>query len=463
LASLAGNATVTGGSGADTLAAINTNVNTIDMGAGNDSVVLASVVASNTGTIAGGDGTDSLTLADASATLITSGNKATFSSFEKMISAANGDILNFEALTTFTELQLNGGTSVVVNNLSSSAAESVLVAGNQTTAITLNIKGGTTVGSQDTLGLTLDNTTANTATTIAALTSDGTETINIVSSGAGTNTNSVDIAAATNNVVNINISGESNLTLTDAADVAGQQIITSTGTGAITVTFDADTEGTAVTTGSGNDNVLTNTGADNINVGGGNNTANSDLGIDTVTFGTGNNTYQVNYTTAEALPANRATITGFDAATDSLKLDGTAFVNIGRGDDDDITSGAAANQFATITTAGAVAAQAATVGIIELSFEFSSGVDLDSNAAGSLNGTNLLSALGAATGTTAGTITTNGNDEDTVLIAYQDGDALIYHGNGAGGNTALVAAEINLIAILQGVGVGDLTNADFIA
>ena len=462
LNNVAAKATVTGGAGGDTLTAINANANTISLGAGDDSVDLNAVVAANKATIAGGDGNDTLVFGDASATLITANNKAAFSGFEVMKSEVSTDTLNFEALSTFTGFAMGAATALTVNNLSTAAAASVTVSGVQTTSAAINIKNATQVGSQDTLGLTLDHATANTRVQIADLQIDGVETLNLVSTGAGTNTNTVEIGTESNDIVNINISGDSRITITDEGDISGQQIVTSTATGNVTVTFDADTEGTAVTTAGGNDNITTNSGADAITTGDGTDTVNAGLGIDNITFGDGAKTLNITFTTAQAVTANRKIVTGFDAETDSLDLNGTAFSALGAGGNDNITAGgAAANEFTSQTTAGSITV-ADPVAVIEFAFEFSSGVDLDSGAANSLSGVNLLSALGAATGTTAGTITTAGNDEDLVLIAYQDGDALIYHGNGAGTNTALVGSEISLIAILQGVGVGDLSVADII-
>ena len=86
----------------------------------------------------------------------------------------------------------------------------------------------------------------------------------------------------------------------------------------VTVTFDADTEGTAVTTAGGNDNITTNSGADAISTGDGTDTVNAGLGIDNITFGDGAKTLNITFiTVAQAVTANRKIVTGFDAETDS--------------------------------------------------------------------------------------------------------------------------------------------------
>ena len=50
-----------------------------------------------------------------------------------------------------------------------------------------------------------------------------------------------------------------------------------------------------------------------------------------------------------------------------------------------------------------------------------------------------------------------------VIIAYQSSNAYIYHGNGAGTNTALVGGEIALIGVITGdVTVGGFDVSQFI-
>ncbi|MBY4676817.1 beta strand repeat-containing protein [Marinobacterium arenosum] len=466
---LAAKATVTGGSGADTLTAINTNANTINLGAGDDTVDLNAVVASSTGTIAGGDGTDTLVFGDASATLITTNNKAGFTGFETMKAEVSTDTLDFEALSTFVNLELGASTAVTVNNISTAAAGAILVSGDQATSTILNIKDATLVGQDNSMTLTLDHTTKETDIDIADLQSDGLETLNIVSTGAATSggsvQNSVELGTETNDLTKINISGDSDFALTvqGGANLAGQQTVdASAATGKQAIDLSGDTDGVSITGGSNDDTITSGSGDDILNGGAGNDTIAVTTGRDTIDLGTGNDTVSITLATADAVNANYKIIKNFDVATDSLDLNGTAFSTLGAGGNDDITAGgAAANEFTALTTAGNVTV-ADPVAVVELSFEFSSGVDLDDLSANSLNGTNLLSALGATSGTTAGTITTAGNDEDLLIIAYQDGDAILYHGNGAGTDTNLVASEINLIGIIEGVEVGALTVADFI-
>jgi ABC-type branched-subunit amino acid transport system ATPase component len=53
--------------------------------------------------------------------------------------------------------------------------------------------------------------------------------------------------------------------------------------------------------------------------------------------------------------------------------------------------------------------------------------------------------------------------DDVVIIAYQSGNAYIYHGNDGAGDTALLGANIALIGIVTGdVTVGGFDVSQFI-
>jgi S-layer protein len=434
-------------------------------GSGVDRINIGTTVMT-TGTLNGGDGAaDIIAIAEDTATIFASAPKARISNFEILeVSSGGTKTFDFEALTGLTGLIIGAATSGVITNVSATAAANVLVTGVQTTALDVGVKSATNPGTNDTLKLTLDHVTANTAVTVAALTIAGVENLQIHSTGAGTNTNTLDLVSAAR-LSNVTITGDSKFDLTDSADLATELSVNASAvTAATTIAMNQNASGQTITGSATAANTLTGgTGVDIIVGGSADDTINAGLGIGTINLGSGSDTVVMTLSTAQAVAANRITVTGFDVGTDSIDGNGTAFSGSGAGGDDDLTAGsAAANEFATITAAGSVSAPAATVAVVELSFEFSSGVALGSGVANALNGTLLLSALGASTGTTAGTITTAANDEDLFIIAYQGGDAFLYHGNGAGGNTALINTEISLIAVFKGVGVGDFTFADFI-
>jgi len=415
MAGLAAAATFTGGTGADTITAINTNANTIDMGAGDDTVDLNAVVAATTGSIGGGEGTDTLVFDDASATLITTANKGVFSSFEKMKAEVSTDTLDFEALSTFTAFEAGTSTALTLNNLSTTAAADVLVSGVQTTSMALNVKDAIDIGTDDTLKLTLDHIANDTAVTIADLQIDGVETLDIVSEGAGTNTNTVEIGTESNDLNQINVSGSSKITITDEGDITGQQTIdASAATGVVTVIFDADTEGTAITGGSGNDVLEANSGADIIIGGAGNDTIvfeNSTANGDKLTGGEGNDTFKMATDTAATITTH--TINDFDfggssTAADILQFSLTALEGLTTvtqiSDTSNNDAAATDGTVATLSSDGATIANADLV-ILNQSY---------ADAAAVLTG---LQTAGNSTITFGGTL----EDNDAILVAYTDG------------------------------------------
>ena len=210
------------------------------------------------------------------------------------------------------------------------------------------------------------------------------------------------------------------------------------------------------------------TAGDSINTGVGNDVAQPGRGLDTVSFGAGIVTLDLeDLDVANIVAANRVTVTGFQAdgtvfnATTGT-VDAVRFDNVGT--QGDLSDGAVAGEFQSVTKPGNVTV-AAGISIVELAWEFSPGVILGAGGANELNGTTLLSALGASTGTTAGTITTNANADDVIIIAYQSGNAYIYHANeGADVDAGAVqAGEIALIATFSGgISVGGFDVTQFI-
>lgn len=431
-----------------------------------DRIDIDDTVFNTTGSVDGGGGTaDTLAIADDTATLFTTAAKANISNFEILEVSGTNKTFDFEALSGLTGLVIGAATSADIDNVSDSAAAAgINVTGDQTTALSVGVKGASTPATANTVKLNIDNSTDDTDVDIADFEAIGVETLEIVSTGAGTQENSLELATANDRLATVTISGDSDFELTDAGDVGVEMAINaSAATGAIEIVLNQNTSGQAITGSSTAKNTITGgTAVDTITGGSNEDAIDGGLGVDTIDLVSGSDTLVFNLTTAQAIAANRVTVKNFDVATDSIDANGTAFSTLGAGGNDDITGGGiVTGEFSSITTAGNVTT-ADPVAVVELAFEFSSGVDLDDGSANSLNGTNLLAALGATTGTTAGTITTAGNDEDLLIIAYQDGDALMYHGNGAGGNTALINTEISLIAVFEGVGVGDFTFQDFI-
>jgi len=323
----------------------------------------------------------------------------------------------------------------------------------------------TGIGTTDTATVTLSS-----AVNLAAdaLTTTGIETLTINSLGLAGTLNTITGLTMTNTAANeaLVLTGAADMTFTNTT---ADSINASTMTGTLiqsNATVAASGGGVTITGGTAADTLFGSTGADIIIGGAGNDNIRGDAGIDVIDLGAGDDTVNLTNVTAGAgalLSANRDNVSNFTA-------NGTAFV-AGNGVDRidlgnilttlDISAGGTAANYLVQTAAGASTLTNAQ-GFLELSFEFSSGVNLNSGAAGALNGTLLLSALGAATGTTAATITVGTNDFDAVIIAYQGGRAFVYTSTNADGNTGIVAAEIALMGVFEGVAVGGFVLSQFV-
>lgn len=447
-----GAVTFTGGTGADTArfaAGEFTSADTVNGGDGNDFLRLTSADADNaTAALTNVSNIEGLAISDAMAGAV----NATFYG-----SIAN---VNLEAgITGGNTLTVATGTTVTFG-FDGATNDS---AGNNTLAV-----GG--LGTNDTVTVVYNDSDSGGSTTF-----NGIEVVNLQSnlneSGAAADGNAnvftgaftlPDVAGSS-----LNITGSEDVTFTAAVTarvISGatfvNRISMTLNTSGATTTSTVATGGGTITGGTNNDILVGSTAGDTINTTGGNDVAQPGRGIDTVNFGAGSCILDLeDLAVAQALAANRVTATGFTAnGTDystTNEVDAISFDDLGVGD---LSDGASAAEFQTVTTPANVTAGAG-VAIVELSYEFSSGVDLDND----LTGTALLSACGATTGTTACTFTTQANDDDIVIIAYQSSNAYIYHGNGAGGDTNLVAGEIALIAVVTGdVTVGGFNNTNFV-
>ena len=306
---LTGSLTVTSGA----------NTTSITGGSGDDRVTIGSLVYDGTGKLDGGTGgTDTLVITDvATATVFTTAAKANITGFDVLeASSAQTRAIDFEAVTGLSGFNAATATELVVSNLG--AATAVTVIGNQTTNLTLNVKGATAPGTSDTLTVTLDKAGASAVdsiVTVGNLTSDGLEILNIVSQGvtgnttATTDNNVISSLAglATSNVSGINISGISDLTLTTGAINRAVAFNSSTATGNIII--DGSGSNTSLLMfngGSGKDAFTGAAGADTISGGAGNDVLKGLLGNDVINGGDG----------ADAITGNRGAdvMTGGDGS-----------------------------------------------------------------------------------------------------------------------------------------------------
>ncbi|QDG74945.1 calcium-binding protein [Labrenzia sp. PHM005] len=328
-------------------------------GSGNDEIGIGALVYDGSAKVDGGDGTgDILSISDSTATIFTAGAKANISNFE-ILKVASGatETFDFEALTGLTGLIIDTATSAVVTNLSSTAAADVAVTGVQTTGLNVGVKNATNPGTTDTLKLSLDHTTADTAVTVAGFTSLGLENLQINSSGAGTNTNTFELAGANDRLSTVTITGDSKFTLTDAADIGTEvSIDASAATNEITITMDQNTSGQSITGSSTAKNTITGgtavdiitggagvdivngaAGKDTISTAGGNDVVTVDVNNsnDTITIGDGADTVKFSGANFAAMLATSSdvggivSITDFVAGTDKIGMVDTGGANTG--------------------------------------------------------------------------------------------------------------------------------------
>lgn len=303
-----------------------------------------------------------------------------------------------------------------------------------------------------------------------ALTSTGVETLTVNSLGLAGTAHTIFGLTMTNTAASegLVLTGAASLTFTNtitADTINGSALTGALVTGANTTA--ASGGGVTITGGSGADTLFGSAGSDIINGGAGNDILRGFSGIDVIDMGAGDDT--LDDTTPFAAGANLLTSADRDNVT-NFSATNTQFT-AGSGIDRinlanvlttvDISAGGTAANFQTQAAAGNATLTNAQ-GFLELGFEFSAGVNLNGGSANELNGTTLLSALGAATGTTAGTITVGTNDFDAIIIAYQGGRAFLYGSHNNDGNTGIAAAEIGLIGVFEGVAVGGFHFSNFV-
>jgi hypothetical protein len=143
--------------------------------------------------------------------------------------------------------------------------------------------------------------------------------------------------------------------------------------------------------------------------------------------------------------ANRDTVVGFEAGAggDIIQLENLSTSNANAG---------VASVQQVASRPGSVTFVAASNDIIEFSFDLEG-----TGLAGDNTGGAFLLAIGSLNTVFAGTT--------GYAVAYQDGNAYLYHfnsGTGGIGGTQVNDSEMNLIGVFNGVGVGALEASNFL-
>ena len=404
------------------------------------------------------------------------------------------ETLNLTASPNPSTLDLTGVTGLTsVNNISSANGATLAVSG-VGNVVNTTITGGnasTTItyataavaGTADAATLTLNGTTTN-----SSFSTSGVETLT-VNSATAANT----LASLTDTgITRLNVTGSQALTVTAA--VGGTTIATvdaSASTGAITLATGAGAGGTAltgvtvtaptaataglftITTGLNRDTVTTGGGSAVIDTGAGNDTITTGAGATTVTPGTGNDALTLGAGVdtvrfAETGATNADTITNF-GATDVVSLNlGSAAVTG--------TSAASASVFGTVQTGGTSPVLSNVNGTgTAATISFQAIAPNATATSGTVLGTaNVIALNGAYTdGTVGGAITALGTSADVgitttaagkfLLVTYAVGNIAqvwSYAGDTVV-DTNITAAELSLVATLNGVAQNSLTAANF--
>ncbi len=431
----------------------NNNLFNFTGGAGDDSIVMGGSYGT-TDILNGGEGSGD-TLGGTSAVIGgTTANQTNATNFEGLrVSNAHTTAINVA--------HWGGGVNQVTLDLGSNngsitnAPSGVLVdlgtnggnpAGAGTLAVTLS---GT--GTSDSATLTL-----NDCDQTGLVTTTGAETLNLVSN--------LDLngSAAGGGTAGVNtLTG--GLTMTDTA--ASEKIVV---TGTESLTFGAATTcneldasaftevlimsaantlaGITVSGGAGADTLFASAGADIVNGNAGNDIINPLAGADIVSGGTGADTFRQSIATAAGV--DRQTITDFD---DTVTTGDIFNLNSGlatlTGTDNFATSASLQTHSASGNLTGNAAAEVIRV---------TSGTVSDFTTANSLNGTNLLVAVG---GTITGAV--GGQNDFLILVADTNGNVGVYYATSA--NNAIINTEITLVGVLQGSAavIGDMVFNNF--
>jgi len=461
-----GNDTLNGSSGSDTIVggAGNDVINgdqgsdSIQGGVGNDTISTSA----GTDTIDGGEGTDILKISNSVYGDISSLVTSSVETLDMNSVASTMTVAQFAGFTTFSN-----SAAVTFNDAGTiagrSAAPLTLALANGTNTFTASSTAADNVVTGGTGADTFNITSATFTNADVIVGGTGTDTLNVTGNTAKTITfpagfTGVEVVTFANTSTAVSIT-----TNNAGVAAAATQTIDVSGLISAALTFDGSNEA------NGSFKIVGGDGADNITGGDIADTIVSGAGADTIAAGTGIDVIDLteavaaidSVSVAASTTANRDLISGFTvgAGGDLFKTEtntdpteviaaATDILNQAASGDVDLTGGSAGNDrdgnAVTDTNVGLILVTHANIANLT-----------DAN---SLDGTNLLAAMK----TTGSAIVTTSNNDETLLIAIDDGTHTgIYYGDAGTGNSIVAAGELSLIGVLNNVTAGQLFEDNF--
>jgi len=419
-------------------------------GSGNDVVGVDASVFNGSVVVDAGAGTDTVRFTDQAAlTNVTAANIRNFEILRVADDTDGGaDAFDVSLLSGITGIEIDGvaaaADAITLNNVTAAQAQNIQIRGTDNAGPIINVTGASTVGQIDTLSLEInDDLTATNTLTVANLTAAGVEKLNVNAvdnftlqsmTGMGalneatfTGTGNVNV---TTGALALNVN-----TIVDASQLTGQFTFNASG---------ATTNGLAITGSATNQNTITGTAqADSITGGSANDQITAGNGIDQINISQGGDDLIVMSGITAAV--NRDVITGFTAGAYQ------ANVGIDRIEVQDAQAttafGVNAATFQNISSAptAAVTFTTGAANVLEIDYDMTGAAnDLDN----ATDGTNLLANLGQ-------TLAVASDQDMGYIIAYQDGNAYLYHvAEGGDGDTNVAAADIALVGVFNNIAVG---------
>jgi hypothetical protein len=461
-------ATITGGSGNDTITRTTTTADSIAAGAGNDSVVFSSLTA--TDTVDGGAGTDKISGTSANLVALTALTTPLITNFETIVvSDALGASLTAASVQAgITQIDLAAGSGAFGLVLEA-GAKTVRIAAANTGSLTVTDTG---TAATDTLAVTNYGAAIDMFNAAGGLITVGFETVTVTGTGTGTATSQdatlFTMTADTGGTTTLKFTGSNSFTsagaitanVIDASGLTSSAVLTMAAAGSsitsITGGGSGDTligdtssyiDGAAgndtITGGSLNDTLIGGTGDDQITNGSGGTT-------DSVSGGTGNDTVIAVLVSGNTITGGDGTdilslaaaataitatgVSGFETLTDTVGivqdmavfLDNSTFTRI------NFSTGTA--NFTNVGT------NVATLGLAAAGTAYTFDRLIDSS-------TNSL-AVSVTTGVTVASLTAN--DEETISISSTSTGAVVFTASAQTDLTTLTLTGAGNITITPG-------------